>query len=189
MKKRRKAQVYSRFVNGKRVHKETGIEKKMRYLLRALKIDFKQEFEIEIGKIKKIYDFFCYSEEEGWKFIIECHGSYFHAQDYHEGTVTSKALSRKQKKNIKNDELKISILQKKKLPLLVFWERDIDTKLLAISKKIKEEINRQKQLIRNNHDTFSPLLLSKEVHQPVSQSENPQKQSGQKLIELLNNLQ
>lgn len=140
-KKKRKKQIYSKFVNGKRVHKETRIEKRMRFMLSLLKIDFIPEKDIRFGKFTRYYDFYCYNLEEGWKFVIECHGDYYHAANYHEGTTAYSKLYKQQRKNIKNDQLKEKILNELKIPLLVFWETEILKQPRVVIKKIKDYIN------------------------------------------------
>lgn len=140
MKKKRKKQVYSAFVNGKRIHKETRIEKRMRFMLTLLKIDFVPEKDICFGKFTRYYDFYCYSLEDGWKFVIECHGNYFHAASYHEGTTSYSKLYKQQRKNIKNDQLKEKILLELKIPLLVVWENEILKQPRVVIQKIKDYI-------------------------------------------------
>lgn len=141
-KKRRKRYNYSSFKNGKRIHKETRIERRMRFMLKLLNIDFVPEKEIKFDKFTRYYDFFCFDTERKWRFVIECHGDYFHAAEYHEGDLKFGKLRKVQKRNVKNDQLKQMILNKLNIPLLVFWEKQILKEPRFVIKQIKAFIQK-----------------------------------------------
>lgn len=172
-RKKKKRKVYSRFIGGQRIHIETSIEKKIRYLLRSMGISFEQEAEFRVGRIKRYYDFLCYSEEEGWNFVIEVHGSHWHSQEYHEGKLQFSKLNRYQKRNVKNDQLKEAILRKAGVPLVIVWEPDVNLRLRHVRGVIQgfvDQLRESRRIARQIHTE-----LREEKNQlPPDQSDDQQ---------------
>lgn len=114
---------------GKLENKETKIEKITREILKGMEVAFIQERIVPHLRSYKKYDFYCWEDDsEGnrlWEFFIEVHGSYFHAKDYIKNKVSKKKLSLMQRKNVKNDNIKIMLAKKVGIPLIVFWEDTI----------------------------------------------------------------
>lgn len=130
-KAKRILQRFKRFnaKTGRFENKETKIEVIIRHILMANDIRFIQEKIIPfLGSYKK-YDFYCWEEDKDgnrlWEFFIEAHGTYFHAKEYVKKKVTRRHVNLMQKKNVKNDQIKINLAKKINVPLIVFWEDTI----------------------------------------------------------------
>lgn len=132
----------------------TSIEEKMKKILEDLNLQFLKEAPIKSIKKTKYYDFYVYKENE-YEFLIECHGSYWHPMIFNEDGTSylkdNKKLTKLQKRNIKNDKYKINLAKRHKIPLLIFYENDINKNLEKIKEKIRKEVNASNK--RNNEDT------------------------------------
>lgn len=144
---------YETDANGKSIRKETKIESRFKNLLIQLNYNFIQEFSIKYGrrgKIKK-YDFYVYEHDEygktKWHVLIECHGDFWHGIDYYNGTKKYVKLSKIVKKNIRNDYIKRMIAKKNEIPLLVFWEKEINYGGINLHSKFINAINYIKENI------------------------------------------
>lgn len=105
--------------------KRTGCEKAMIDILTELNLEFEIEFPIYFAGQWKIYDFLV----EG-KFLIEVDGDYWHGRS---STTIKEDGSVKEKKynmiaNKRNDIIKNFLAKRRGLPLLRFWETDIEEK-------------------------------------------------------------
>ncbi len=139
--------------SGKITRKETKIENRFRSLLTELNYSFIQEFPIKYGrrgKIKK-YDFYIYEKDSYgktiWHALIECHGDFWHGAEYYSGSKKFVKLPKVVKRNIKNDYMKRMIAKKNEIPLMVFWEKEINyggvpfrTKFIDTVNYIKEHV-------------------------------------------------
>jgi len=121
---------------------ETEPEKLMKNILRSLGINFTQEYPITLGNHYRVYDFYCYSQDE-YSFLIECDGDFFHAREYYIENKSLSKLHKIQRKNIRNDKLKNKIAQSLGLPLLRFWENDIKNNSETIITTIQAELKKQ----------------------------------------------
>lgn len=136
----------------------TSIEEKMKDLLEKMNLNYIKEAPLKSIKKVKYYDFYVYNEINGIKqfeFLIECHGNYWHPVIFYEdGTEelnTKKKLSKIQKRNIKNDRYKIRLTKRLKIPLLIFYETDINKNITKIQKRIEKEIfNQSSNIIKEN---------------------------------------
>lgn len=133
--------------NGNSVRRETKIELRFRELLVQLNYSFIQEFPIKYGrrgKIKK-YDFYIYEKDSYgktlWHALIECHGDFWHGADYYNGTKKYIKLPKVVKRNIRNDYMKRMIAKKNEIPLLVFWEKEINYGGVSFQSKFIDAVN------------------------------------------------
>lgn len=146
--KKRKANKYRHFnkESGKWEQKETRIETIIRILLTGNDINFIQERIVPFLGSSKRYDFYCWKHDPDgnvlWEFFIEAHGTYFHAKDYIKGNISKKKLNLMQRKNIKNDQIKINLAKRLNVPLLVFWEDTIKNRPLHVRNVILDKIER-----------------------------------------------
>jgi len=122
----------------RKLKKRTGCEKAMMEILSNLNMEFEIEFPIYFAGQWKIYDFLV----EG-KMLIEVDGDYWHGKTV---ATTNEGDSLKQKKyniiaNKKNDIIKNFVAKRRGLPLLRFWESDIEDKREEVIKAIVEKFN------------------------------------------------
>jgi len=133
----------------------TSIEKKMCDILSDIETAYIREAPLKGIKGKRYYDFYVYSEINGiteYEFLIECHGEYWHQAFFNEegkmeklDSDKKKKLTKLQKRNIRNDKYKINLAKLYKLPLLIFYESEINKKPKEIKNKILNEILKQKE--------------------------------------------
>ena len=129
------------------------IEIKMQSILEEIGVPFMEEWRVPYKKSSKYYDFLVYRKDEhnqvAWRFAIECHGAFFHGLEYLEGRKTKDKLFKIQRKNLRNDATKKKILIELETPLLVFWEREINTKRDEIKSAIQNTISLLDDRIHN----------------------------------------
>lgn len=125
---------------------ETSIEKKVRKFLEDNGLYFKAQYGIRHKpkrnkkEVYRVYDFLV-TDGINYKFLIEVHGGWFHAQTFIEGKTKKSKLSYIQKKNLRNDKLKEKIAKEKGIPLLIFWENQIKWDFKYVENKILKTIN------------------------------------------------
>jgi len=143
----RKSKIYKsllQYKNEDGTQKESKIEKKVRLFLEQEGYPYIQEYGITYKNRYKSYDFYI-SDGVNYTFLVEVHGDYWHAYDYHQGTESHSKLSKIQKKNLRNDKLKEKIAKEKGLPLLVIWETDIKRNFRKIKKELEKYSHRAKK--------------------------------------------
>ena len=102
---------------------DTKPERKFKDILKKLKIKYTQGFKLE----NKFYDFYLHKEN----ILIEIDGNYWHGKN-----LTNEELNPTQKHNRENDQLKNLIAKENSIPLLRFWEDEIDIK--SVIKRLYE---------------------------------------------------
>ena len=141
VRKKRAIKNLQQYKNPDGSHKENKIEARMRQIIESLGLFYEAEKCIEWKGKWKRFDF--YITNGMYKILIECDGTYYHAQAYHEGNVALNSLSKLQRKNIRNDKFKNEMCKVLGIPLLRFWEDIITRNASEIITCINEEITRQ----------------------------------------------
>ena len=123
----------------------TSIEEKVKDLLTSMNLNFIKEAPIKLGGVTKFYDFYVFKENE-YEFFIECHGNYWHPMIFKEDeeilSIPKEKLTGIQKRNIKNDRFKIRLSKRIKIPLLIFYETDINKNIDKLKNIILEQIKK-----------------------------------------------
>lgn len=136
---------FTKVVNGQRVQKQTGIEKKIEVLLRNIGLKFESESWLTVGKKNRKYDFFV--NQGQLQFYIEADGDKWHAKDYKEGKVPYIKLSKIQKMNVRNDILKDRMAKEVGIPLIRLWETDINKNIGYCKEVVLAECKKQGHII------------------------------------------
>lgn len=136
---------FTKVVNGQRVQKQTGIEKKIEVLLRNIGLKFESESWLTVGKKSRRYDFFV--NDGDIKFYLEVQGSMWHAKDYRDGKIPYIKLKKIQKSNVRNDILKSKMAKEVGIPLLELWEDQINKDIGYCKEKVLQEYNKQKAIL------------------------------------------
>jgi len=110
--------------------KENKIERKVREVLDDLGVYYTQEYAIRhrfSPKGKEYYKVYDFLVELGSsvKVLIEAHGDYYHYYGYYFEDSPIEKGTYVQKKNVRNDKIKIRIAKQRGIPLLIIWEKDI----------------------------------------------------------------
>lgn len=108
---------------------ETGIELKVRKILRKLKIKFIQNY--ELGNY--FPDFFL----PDYNLLIECHGDYWHCNP---SIYKNRKITQTQIDNKNRDLIKSRYYHSLNIPELILWELDINRDMDSIERKIKRFI-------------------------------------------------
>ena len=136
---------FTKVVNGKRVQKQTGIEKKIEVLLRNIGLKFEAESWLTVGKKSRRYDFFI--NDKNVQFYLEVQGSMWHAKDYRDGKIPYIKLKKIQKSNVRNDILKKKMAQEVNIPLLELWEDQINKDIGYCKEVVLAECKKQGHII------------------------------------------
>lgn len=106
--------------------KETKPEAKVRMMLESEGLTYDQYARLSIGGVSREYDFRVYGRQPGSVFYLEVHGNYWHAWDYVSGQQPSRAaLSKLQRRALRNDQLKREMCQKIGIELVTLWEHEV----------------------------------------------------------------
>lgn len=121
----------------------TSIEEKIKTLLESMNLKFLKEAAIKIGGVTKFYDFYVFKKNE-YEFFVECHGGYWHPMIFENNeeklSIPKEKLTRLQKRNIKNDRFKMRLSERLGIPLLIFYENDINKNIDKLKNIILEQI-------------------------------------------------
>ena len=127
-RKQKAVDMLSKFKNDDGTQKESGIELRVRELLDDMNIYYTQEYplrgNVDGTEVYKKYDFLV-TDGCFYKFLIECHGDYYHFYEHQMGDVSISKGSKLQIGNVKNDKIKAKLASQHCIPLIILWERDI----------------------------------------------------------------
>lgn len=139
-KKQKAIKMLQKYKNADGTQKETSIEKVIRLYLDSIGVYYQQEYPVEYKGHHKYYDFYVTNGLTG--FWIEANGDYFHKNPNIQNGRSNKKITKMQRKNMINDQLKMKIAKERGIPLLIFWEEEIKNKLEYVQTTIKEECKR-----------------------------------------------
>ena len=129
----------AQYKNEDGTQKENSIERRVRVLLDSMGVYYEQEKRLTWKGKVKYFDF--YITDGLNSFVIECHGTYWHALEWHEGLKKKMELTKLQRKNLRNDKFKAQMVQALGIPLLCLWEDEIKTNIESVKTKILEMLN------------------------------------------------
>jgi G:T-mismatch repair DNA endonuclease (very short patch repair protein) len=109
------------------------LENKFSKILDDLEIQYHRQYAVR--EIKALYDFYL----SDYNILIEVHGDFWHCNPLIERFSIPKYAA--QISNVKTDAIKKSWCEKNKMPLLIFWETDINNRPSWVIQQLLIHIN------------------------------------------------